>query len=148
MIMPLRRMVRLLSIAILIAASAAHAQTIETIAGSPNYTGVPGTSVPIHPRGVVLAPDGTVFVSDVAGNRVLRYNPADGTVTNIAGTGTWGFSGDGGPAVSAALSDPRSLALDPAGNLYIADGGSMRIRRVNASTGVITTVAGNGSWGY
>src|SRR5204862_8328112 len=61
--------------------------------------------------------------------------------------GSLGFSGDGGPATAAALYNPTGVALDGAGNLFIADGGNQRIRRVDAGTGTITTVAGNGTSG-
>jgi len=68
---------------------------------------------------------------------------AQGTITTIAGTGVSGFSGDGGPATSARLSNPQGLAIDTAGNLYIADWNNMRVRKVSPA-GIITTVAGNG----
>ena len=69
-------------------------------------------------------------------------------ITTVAGNGTWGYSGDGGAATSAALNDPTSVAMDAAGDLFIADSGNDVIREVIVSTGVITTVAGNGTWGY
>jgi uncharacterized protein (TIGR03437 family) len=71
-----------------------------------------------------------------------------GVITTVAGNGTAGYSGDGGPATSAALRLPNGVAVDSSGNLYIADTSNSRIRKVTASTGVITTVAGNGTGGY
>src|SRR5262245_46663550 len=69
-------------------------------------------------------------------------------ITSAAGTGTAGYSGDGGPATGAALTAPSDVSVDPAGDLYIADRDNNRIRRVDASSGVITTVAGNGTAGW
>jgi hypothetical protein len=71
---------------------------------------------------------------------------SSGTITTIAGNGTAGISGDGGPATGAALQNPQGIALDAAGNLYIADTSNQRIRRVS-SQGIITTAAGNGQQG-
>jgi hypothetical protein len=69
-------------------------------------------------------------------------------IYTVAGTGAYGYAGDGGPATSAALNLPEGVAVDNAGNLYIADSSNNRIREVTASTGIITTVAGNGTGGY
>ena len=71
-----------------------------------------------------------------------------GAITTVAGNGTFGYSGDGGPATSAGLNSPFGVTVDGSGNLYIADGSNSRIRKVVLSTGVITTVAGNGTFGY
>ena len=90
-----------------------------------------------------MDPAGNVYVIDW--NRVRRISTS-GTITTVAGTGEAGYSGDGGPAAAAALNSPRALALDAAGNLYIADGENMRVRRVTQD-GTITTIAGNGSDG-
>src|SRR5262249_28869314 len=72
----------------------------------------------------------------------------NGVITTYAGTGVPDFDGDGGPATQAKLVSPAGLALDSAGNLYIADSGNARVRKVTAGTGVITTVAGNGLIGF
>lgn len=90
---------------------------------------------------------GEILVADHCGNRILRMDRSTGAVTTFAGTGTSGFSGDGGPATSAMLSSPTGVSVDGAGNVYIAEVGNRRIRRVDAVTGIITTVAGNGSSG-
>jgi len=71
-----------------------------------------------------------------------------GDITTIAGTGTAGYSGDGGPAISATLSAPQGVALGGNGDLFIADYENHRVRRVDATTGTITTVAGTGTAGY
>ena len=99
------------------------------------------------PYALATAPDGTLVVSETKARRVsrlLRNAPA----VVVAGTGGVGYGGDGRPARDAFLRSPQGLALDGRGNLYIADMGNHRIRRIDAATGVITTVAGNGSAGF
>jgi len=88
---------------------------------------------------------GNLFVADLYNNRVRKID-ISGTVTTVAGDGTYGHSGDGGPATAAKLASPTGLAVDALGNVYVAVFGANRIRRIDALTGVITTVAGNGSW--
>ncbi len=99
------------------------------------------------PRDVALHADGSLYIADGANNRIRRVAP-DGTITTVAGTGRAEFSGDGGPAHKACLSMPYSIALDHVGNLYVVDTGNYRVRKIDATTGVITTVAGNGSYGF
>jgi cysteine-rich repeat protein len=98
------------------------------------------------PHDVAVDAAGAVFILDNENCRIRRVDP-DGTITTIAGTGSCGYDGDGGPATAAELSYPEGLALDGAGNLYIADTGNVRVRRVNAA-GTISTVAGDGSSGF
>ena len=86
---------------------------------------------------------GRIWLADVATHRVRRFLPG-GNMESVAGTGTAGFGGDGGPGARAALNEPRGIAVDVAGNLYIADGYNLRVRRVRASDGVIETFAGTG----
>jgi hypothetical protein len=81
--------------------------------------------------------------STADGNRVRKVSP-DGTITTVAGTGTAGFSGDGGRATEATLTRPFHVAVDSTGNLFIADWGNNRVRKVSPD-GIITTVAGNGT---
>jgi len=71
-----------------------------------------------------------------------------GIITTLAGNGQTGYAGDNGPVASSILSAPSSVAVDSAGNVYIADAGNGKIRRVNASTGIIATFAGNGTYAY
>jgi hypothetical protein len=107
----------------------------------------PATSAQLHSTGAVAADgQGNVYISDFANNRVRRVSAA-GQITTYAGTGTAGYSGDGGPADEAELNEPRQIALDDAGNLLIADSANHRVRVVEASSGEIETVAGNGSEG-
>lgn len=106
---------------------------------------LPATGVTLFvPSGVAVDAGGNIYVSESGRSRVIRINAADGVVTVVAGTGTAGFSGDGGPATAARLNSPGALAFDAAGGLVIADSRNFRIRRVDPS-GVIATVAGNGS---
>ena len=88
---------------------------------------------------------GNLFIADSLNDRIRKMD-ASGTITTVAGTGELGFSGDGGPATSARLSRPNDVAVDGAGNLFIADSGNNRIRKVDA-TGTISTVAGTGRTG-
>lgn len=98
------------------------------------------------PASVMIDPQNNLYISDQNNMRVRRMNAA-GIITTIAGNGNNGFSGDGGPAVNAALSYPAGLALDRFGYLFIADSANERIRQIDSS-GIITTVAGNGQATY
>jgi trimeric autotransporter adhesin len=106
--------------------------------------GGPATAAQVQPSGVALDGARNLFVA--GDNRIRKVSP-EGIITTVVGNGTSGFSGDGGPAISAQLNSPRAMAVDSAGNLFIADGGNQRIRKVSPS-GIITTVAGNGTQGY
>jgi sugar lactone lactonase YvrE len=97
-----------------------------------------------HPFAVALDAAGNLFISEFNGHRIRRVDAQTGIITTAAGNGAMAWSGDGGPAASASLSMPAGIALDSTGNLYIADQGNDRVRRVDAQTGIITTVAGNG----
>lgn len=99
------------------------------------------------PQDMVVDAAGNVYISDTNNHRVRRVAP-NGVITTYAGTGKRDFGGDGGPATQANLSFPFGLALDSAGNLYIADSGNARVRKVTASSGFISTVAGSGLIGF
>ncbi|MBI4865385.1 MAG: putative Ig domain-containing protein [Candidatus Wallbacteria bacterium] len=100
-----------------------------------------------RPSGLAFDSAGQLHISDTANHRVLVVQ-ADGKVRRVAGSGQAGFSGDGGLATQAQLRSPRGLAFDAAGNLLIADAGNNRIRRVDAATGAVLTVAGTGAAGF
>jgi uncharacterized protein (TIGR03437 family) len=97
-----------------------------------------------HPNGLLVDSKGAVYVSDTS-HRVLKY--ANGALTTFAGTGDVGYAGDNGLATKAVLNNPVGLAMDAAGNVYIADANEFRIRVVSTS-GIITTIAGSGHVGY
>src|SRR3954453_21727077 len=134
----------MLRFSFLLLAGTAFAQqyTISTVAGgAPPATPVSALSTTIgQPRRLALA-GGNVYFS--SGNSVFKIDGA-GTLTLIAGNSRAGFSGDGGPAVNAQLNTPVGIALDSAGNLYIADSVNNRVRKVDRN-GIITTFAGNGN---
>ncbi|HXY28052.1 MAG TPA: hypothetical protein VEH82_07195, partial [Acidimicrobiales bacterium] len=116
--------------------------------GTNGYTGDggPATSAELeNPWGVRVNRSGDVFISDLDASVVREVNTS-GTITTVAGTGTDGYTGDGGPATSAELNHPEGLFVDASNNLFIADEGAHVVRKVNAA-GTITTVAGNGTSG-
>ena len=124
---------------------------ISTVAGTgtAGFSGDGGaaTSAQLdNPYGVAVDGASNLYIADENNNRIRKVN-SSGNISTVAGTGTAGFSGDGGAATSAQLDNPYVVALDGAGNLYIADGGNHRIRKVN-SAGVISTVAGSGAQGF
>ena len=124
---------------------------ISTVAGK--YTagysgdGGPATSAQLNqPGGVRVDSTGSIYIADTT-NRVVRKVDTSGTIHTFAGNGTNGYSGDGGSATAANLSLPEDVALDSAGDLFIADVGDSVIRKVNTS-GIITSVAGGAGYGY
>jgi uncharacterized protein (TIGR03437 family) len=124
---------------------------IQTVAGNGNSAfsgdGGPATKAGINvPVDVYLDSSGNMFITDQFNNRIRKVTPG-GTISTVAGNGTAGYAGDGGPAVDAEINTPTGIRGDSAGNLYIADAGNQRIRKVNRS-GIISTIAGNGSVGY
>ncbi len=120
---------------------------ITTVAGNgtPGYTGdgTAATSANLSPSGLAVDGSGAIYVSDALHSVVRKV--AAGIITTVAGTGTAGLLGDGGLATDARLSSPNDVDVDAAGNLYIADSGNLRVRKVTAATGLITTVAGGGT---
>lgn len=125
--------------------------SISTIAGTgvPLFGGDGGAATAAYlnqPCGIVIDASGNIIFVDNGNKRVRKINGA-GTISTIVGTGVTGYSGDGGQATAAMITDPRGLALDAAGNLFIADAGNQVIRKVNTS-GIISTVAGNNTSGF
>ncbi len=133
------------------------AGTISTFAGlvvsnSPRcgYTGDGGSATSAelyYPYGVAVDSKNSVYIADYQEAVIRRVT--SGTITTIAGIGgIGGYSGDGGPATNALLYQPQALAVDPAGNVFIADTGNCRVREINATTGIINTVAGTGNCSF
>jgi len=119
---------------------------LRTLAGNgkAEYSGDGGPAVAAslnNPLGVCLDASGNVYFADVNNNRIRKVTP-DGTISLVAGNGTRGYSGDGGPAEMAALSGPTGVLVGPDASLYIADAGNRRVRRV--ANGTITSVVDDG----
>ena len=124
---------------------------ITTLAGTniSGFSGDGGTAINAQlflPQSVAQDATGNLFIADTRNNRIRKIG-ADGIITTIAGTNASGFSGDGGPATIAKLSAPQGVTADVAGNLFIADTGNNRIRKISTN-GIIATVAGTNSFGY
>ena len=125
--------------------------TIATVAGTglAGYAGDGGAAARARlnqPDGLAIGADGSVYVSDQGNHRVRRIDPS-GVISTVAGTGAFGFSGDGGQARLAQLNRPQGLEVEADGTLYITDGNNHRVRRV-APSGIITTFAGTSAAGY
>jgi sugar lactone lactonase YvrE len=147
------------------AGSTPAAGTILTIAGNglPGLGGDGGPAAAARlpgPQGLAIDRAGNLYMVDNVANRVRKVDAATGIISTVAGSTTvdairflapsqsgGGFSGDGGPATAARLDTPQFLAVDGAGNLFISDKNNQRIRRVDATTGIITTIAGSGAIG-
>lgn len=126
---------------------------ITTVAGTGNRSysgdGGPATQADISiPEHIALDSNGNLYFGDRGNARVRRVDRRTGIITTVAGTGTRGYSGDGKPATQAEISAPYGISLDQKGNLFIADTENQCLRRVDAKTGIITTVAGNGQRGF
>ena len=126
---------------------------ITTIAGTgtPGFSGDNGPAATGQlnlPTALALDKANNLYLADTANDRIRRIDSTTGIITTIAGTGTQAFSGDNGPAINANIDSPTGLAFDSANNLYLADTHNHRIRRIDATTGIITTIAGTGTAGF
>ena len=110
---------------------------ISTVAGNSNYgysgDGGAATSASLDAEGVILDAFGNIFIADAGNNRIRKVDTS-GVISTIAGNGTQGFSGDGGAATSASLNNPTGIAVDAKGNIYLADNGNSRVRKVYYGT--------------
>jgi uncharacterized protein (TIGR03437 family) len=124
---------------------------INTVAGNhaPGYLGDSGQATAAEidsPTGVAVGSNGILYIADTGNNRVRKVG-LDGTISSVAGSFIGAYGGDGGPAIKASLNRPRGVAVDAAGNLYIADAFNGRIRMVTTNA-AIATIAGNGGAGF
>ena len=124
---------------------------IEPVAGNHDlgngFSGDAGPAISAQldtPDGVAIAPDGDIIVADSHNDRIRRVDKQTGVIITIAGSGENGYDGDGRPAVDAALNTPSAVATAPNGDIYIADTLNYRVRMIDAKTGLIHTVAGDG----
>lgn len=136
----------------LLSVLAAGASTITTLAGNGTQTfagdGGPAVNAELSIERVAVDGAGNIYIADSYNERIRKIAAGSGIITTIAGTGTCAFSGDNDPATAASLCYPSSIALDGSGNLFITDQYNARVRKLNLATGAITTVAGNGTWGF
>ena len=131
---------------------AAGSNIVTTYAGNgvKGYSGDGGPALNAEfdlVAGVALDSAGNLYIADMANARIRKV-AATGIITTVAGNGVVGYGGDGGPATAASLNQPDAIAVDSAGNLFIADSNNQMIRKVDARTGILTRVAGNGTAGY
>lgn len=147
--------IALLTIALLASGwlGTAAAGTIETVAGTgkPDDGGDSGPALATNvgdPFGVEIGPDGALYITEVRNHRVRRLDQKSGQLTTVAGCGQIGYAGDGGPATKAKLNEPYEVRFDRAGHLYFVEMKNHVVRRVDAKTGVITTIAGTGEAGF
>jgi hypothetical protein len=126
---------------------------ISTVAGTGtagyNGDGILATSAQLNwPNEVSFDANGNLYIADWLNNRVRKIDIGTGIISTIAGTGTAGYNGDGIAATAAQINGPCGIIFDNAGNIYIAEYGGARVRKINVSTGIISTIAGTGTFGY
>ncbi|MEX2112906.1 MAG: hypothetical protein WD845_06950 [Pirellulales bacterium] len=129
------------------------ALVVETVAGNGDAGPFAGRGTAIEravdqPFGVEVGPEGALYITSVGQHRVLRLDRKSGVLTSVAGTGAKGYSGDGGPATAAQLNEPYEVRFDSAGNMYFVEMQNHLVRRVDAASGTISTVAGTGTAGF
>jgi streptogramin lyase len=131
---------------------ALHGQTIDTVAGTgkaENSGDGPALKTNVgQPFGVEIGPDGALYICEVQNHRVRRLDPKSGALTTVAGSGTKGYAGDGGPATKAQLNEPYEVRFDKGGNMLFVEMQNQLVRKVDATSGTISTVAGTGQKGF
>ncbi len=143
----------LVAFACLLFSQSLLAANIETVAGTgqPADNGSAGKAKEVNvgqPFGVEVGPTGALYVTEVQNHRVLRIDLQSGDLTTVAGCGRKGYSGDGGQATDAELNEPYEVRFDKQGNMFFVEMMNNVIRRVDANSGIITTIAGTGAAGY
>lgn len=134
-------------------AQTASAQTTITIAGTGvagfSGDGGAGTKAQVNnPYGLVIGPDGALYFCEIGNHRVRRLDLKTNLISTVAGSGQKGYAGDGGPAVAATMNEPYEVRFDRSGNMFFAEMQNHVVRRVDAATHTITTVAGTGVAGF
>jgi streptogramin lyase len=140
-------------LALVLCTSFGFAQTIETIAGTgkPDNNGAVGAGLKTNigePFGVEIGPDGGLYICEVRNHRVWRLDLKSGEVKVVAGSGKIGYGGDGGKATEALLNEPYEVRFDKAGNMLFVEMKNHLVRKVDAKTGIISTIAGTGKQGF
>ena len=140
-------------VAVGIVTESVSAADVVTIAGTGKSGLVPGEQVaketPVgEPYGIAKGPDGALYICEIATHVVRRLDEATGKITVVAGNGTKGYSGDGGPATAAALNEPYEVRFDVNGNMFFVEMKNNLVRRVDARSGIISTIAGTGAAGF
>lgn len=136
-----------------VSAESVRGAEVVTIAGTGVSGLEPGEQIaretPVgEPYGIAKGPDGALYICEIATHVVRRLDESTGKISVVAGTGTAGYSGDGGPATRARLNEPYEVRFDTAGNMFFVEMKNNIVRRVDAETGVISTVAGTGETGF
>ena len=144
---------RILAVCFLAAGLFAAPKTVKTLAGTgtAGYSGDggPASAARINnPYGLSIGPDGALYVCEIGNHVIRRTDLKTGVISTVAGNGKMGYSGDGGPATQASLNEPYEIRFDKAGNMFFAEMKNHIVRRVDAATKVISTVAGTGQPGY
>jgi sugar lactone lactonase YvrE len=149
MLSAMRKILALATLAVL----PAWAATVKTVAGT-GVSGAAGDGGPAlkaqvgNPYGLTLGPDGALYVCEIDTHRIRRIDMQSGKISTVVGTGELGNAGDGGPAAAAKVNEPYEVRFDKAGNLFFVDMKNANVRRVDAKTGAISTVAGTGEIGF
>jgi DNA-binding beta-propeller fold protein YncE len=148
----MHRMRRFIALLLPLVLSAAP-KIVSSIAGTgvAGFSGDGGPGVEgqtNNPYGLVIGPDGALYFCEVGNHRIRRLDMKTHRLSTVAGTGTKGYAGDGGPATQASLNEPYEIRFDKAGNMFFVEMQNHVVRRVDAKTKIISTVAGNGSPGF
>ena len=133
-----------------------RAGTVRTVAGTgargydpEGASGLPATETPVdNPYGIVAGPDGALYFCEVDTGRTRRLDLVSGRLTTVAGNGVKAYAGDGGPALEASFSAPHEIRFDAGGHLFVVERDAHVVRRVDARTRLVTTVAGTGEAGF
>jgi DNA-binding beta-propeller fold protein YncE len=144
---------RLISALLLSFCLPAAGKTVTTIAGTGvagfSGDGGPGVQAQIaNPYGLVIGPDGALYICEIDNHRIRRLDLKTGRISTVAGSGERGYAGDGGPALEASLNQPYEVRFDKVGNMYFVEMQNHIVRKVDAKTKMISTLAGTGQAGF